>query len=170
MSNFLKNIGIRMLAKHKQQDKSERLTSFKSVSSVGIVYDVQKIRPGFLNRVASFFESEGKKVHTLGFVNEKDLGEYTPTLREEFYCKKDLTFWKIPKKDGIQKFITTPFDYLINLDSEGMIELQSISTFSNAKTRIGKYFNEFPFAQDFMIKSMAETEEDLFNDITKYIK
>ncbi|MEY2924175.1 MAG: hypothetical protein RLZZ337_723 [Bacteroidota bacterium] len=159
-----------MLAKHKQQDKSERLTSFKSIMNVGIVYDAKKISPIFLNRVTGFFEAEGKSVCTLGFVNEKELGEYLPTLREEFFCKKDLTFWKIPKKDGIHKFITTPFDYLINLDSEGSVELQSISTFSNAKTRIGKYFEEFPFAQDFMVKSLAETEEELFNDITKYIK
>ena len=46
----------------------------------------------------------------------------------------------------------------------------SISTFSKAKTRIGKYFDDFPFAQDFMVKSLAETQEELFNDITKYIK
>jgi hypothetical protein len=170
LSSFFKNIGLKLLKAHKQADKSERLTSFKSTQKVGIVYDVQKIRTGFLDRITSYFESEGKSVITLGFVNEKELGDYQPRLRQEYYTKKDLTFWKIPKKDVIQNFITTPFDYLINLDAEGVIELQSISTFSNAKTRIGKYFEEFPFAQDFMVKSLAETEEELFNDITKYIK
>lgn len=170
MSSLFKNIGLRLLKAYKQTDKSERLTSFKSTQNVGIVYDVDKIRPGFLNRISGYFESEGKKVTTLGFVNEKELGKYQPKLREEYFCNSDLNFWRIPKKGVMENFMSTPFDYLINLDSEGVIELQSISTFSKAKTRIGKYFDDFPFAQDFMVKSLAETQEELFNDITKYIK
>ena len=89
---------------------------------------------------------------------------------ESFFCKKDLNFWKFPKKKSVQDFVGRDFDYLINLDLNGDMTLQAVSTFSKAKTRIGKWTEPFSFAQDFMLKTTAETEEDLFQEIIKYIK
>jgi hypothetical protein len=170
LADFQIYIGRRSLARHKQSDKSEQLKKMSNVREVGVVYDVKKTSTQLLNNVMHYFEAAGKKVVTIGFLEEKELGDLLPNYKEEYFCKKDLNFWKLPKKEVIQKFISNDFDYLINLDMIGRNELQAISTFSNAKTRIGKHFEHYPFAQDFMIKSHSETSEELFNDIKKYIK
>ncbi len=170
MSNFKKDIAKKLLKRHKQISKSEKLLPFATCRKIGLVYDTEVVNPVYLNKMFHYFESEGKKVTTLGFVNNKELGDYLPNYKEEYFCKKDLNFWQIPKKRAVSKFINTEFDYLINLDVLGNVQLQAISTFSKARTRIGKHLDEFPFSQDFMIKGLAETGQELFREITKYIK
>jgi len=170
LADFQINIGRKSLAKYKQSDKSESLKKMSNVREVGVVYDLKKTSMQLLNKVTHYFEAAGKIVSTIGFIEEKNLGDLVPNNKEKYFCKKDLNFWKLPKKEVVQKFISKDFDYLINLDMIGRNELQAISTFSNAKTRIGKHFEEYPFSQDFMIKSHAESGEELFNEIKKYIK
>ena len=145
------------------------MVSFDSVREVGVVYDVSQ-KGSLLTKIIHHFESEGKKVFTLGYVNDKELGDYVPNFKEGFFCKKDLSFLRIPKKEAVSNFTTKEFDFLINLDTKGRVELQAISTFSQARTRIGKHLDLFQNAQDFMVKSVAETEEEIFNEIIKYIK
>lgn len=169
LSNFRYNIGVRKLKNYKQKPKNEALVSFDSIREVGVVYDVAQ-KKSLLTKIVHHFESEGKNVFTLGYVNDKELGEHVPSLKEEYFCKKDLNFFGIPKKDAVSNFISKDFDFLINLDTKGRIEMQAISTFSEAKTRIGKHLDLFQNAQDFMVKSLAETEEEIFNEIIKYIK
>ena len=170
MADFQINIGRKSLARYKQSSKYESLKNMSEVQEVGIVYDVKKTSTQLLNKVTHYFEAAGKTVISLGFVEEKELGDLVPNYKEEYFCKKDLNFWKLPKKQAVTRFISKDFDYLINLDMEGRNELQAISTYSVSKTRIGKHFEDYPFAQDFMIKSLAETHEELFNDIKQYIK
>jgi hypothetical protein len=170
LADFQINIGRRSLARHKQSDKSELLKKMSNVREVGVVYDVKKTSTQLLNKVIHYFEAAGKKVVTIGFLEEKDLGDLVPSYKEDYFCKKDLNFWKLPKASAVGKFIAKDFDYLINLDMIGRNELQAISTYSVSKTRIGKHFEQYSFAQDFMIKSLSETSEELFNDIKQYIK
>jgi|TARA_B110000902_G_C14228339_1_gene557900 hypothetical protein len=170
LANFRQDIGKKLLAIHKQADKSEALQTLQSVRVIGIIYDVNQISAQLLNKVVHYYESVGKNVITLGFIPEKELGDYIPTLKEEYFCKKDLTFWKLPKKSVVADFTSKDFDFLINLDFNGSIEMQAVSVYSSAKTRIGKYFEDYSFSQDFMIKSLAESGDELFNEIKKYIK
>lgn len=170
MANLREKIALSLLRKHIQSTKSEQLKSLAHVREVGVVYDVKKTPVQVINRVVHHFESEGKTVQALGFVNEKTLEGISGSKGESFFCKKDLNFWKFPKKKSVQDFVGRDFDYLINLDLNGDMTLQAVSTFSKAKTRIGKWTEPFSFAQDFMLKTIAETEEDLFQEIIKYIK
>jgi hypothetical protein len=170
LAHFRQDIGKKLLARHRQADKSESLQTLQSVREIGVVYDVNQISAQLLNKVVHHFESAGKNVITLGFIPEKELGDYIPTLKEEYFCEKDLTFWRLPKKAVMSNFTSKKFDFLINLDFNKNIELQAISVYSSAKTRIGKYFEEYSFSQDFMIKSLAESGDELFNEIKKYIK
>ncbi len=170
MSDFQQNIGKKLLARHKQIAKNEALKSLSNTRDIGVVYDVAKTESRELIKVVNYFESAGKNVITLGYVNAKELGEYISNYKEEFFCKKDLNFWKFPKKESVKRFTTKNFDFLVNLDCEGQLELQAISTFSAAKTRVGKHIEDFAFAHDFMVKTTADSAEHLFEGIKKYIK
>ena len=62
-----------------------------------------------LQKIIHHFESEGKSVYTLGFVDEKDISNLLPNYKESYFCKRDLNFWKIPHGDRISKFIQEDF-------------------------------------------------------------
>jgi hypothetical protein len=110
-------------------------------------------------------------VSTLGFVDKKELeGVQISSEKEFYYSQKDLRFWKIPKTNAVSSFIKSNFDYLINLDTSGQLEIQAISVYSNAKVRIGKYFEAFPYSQDLMVKCHASNSEELFKEIKKFIE
>ncbi|MDG1756142.1 MAG: hypothetical protein P8I43_01905 [Bacteroidia bacterium] len=170
LTNIQRNIGRRILARTSQADKFERLKKLKYARKIGVVYNMQDMTSEHLHKIIHHFESEGKSVFTLGFVNEKDIDNLLPNYKESYFCNADLNFWKIPHGDSISKFIQEDFDFLINLDLKGAIELQGISTFSVAKTRIGKFFDDFVFAHDLMVKSNSQEAYGLFIDITRYIK
>ena len=170
LTNIQRNIGRRILARTSQADKFERLKKLKYARKIGVVYNMQDMTSEHLHKIIHHFESEGKSVFTLGFVNEKDIDNLLPNYKESYFCNADLNFLKIPHGDRISKFIQEDFDFLINLDLKGAIELQGISTFSVAKTRIGKFFDDFVFAHDLMVKSNSQEAYGLFIDITRHIK
>lgn len=170
LSSLKEKIGLRLLKNHKQATKSEPLVSVNEAKMVGVVYNVKSTDQHYLQKVRDYFSERGIEVYALGFVNEKTVEGYSSIYRDDYICKKHLNFWDIPKKESIAKFIGTKFDYLINLDAAGIIPLQAVSIFSNAKTRFGKHFENFPFAHDFMIKGYAESPRELFREIIKYIK
>ncbi|MDA0777704.1 MAG: hypothetical protein O3C19_01405 [Bacteroidetes bacterium] len=70
----------------------------------------------------------------------------------------------------VSVFTNKEFDFLLNLDTVGSIPLQAISTFSKARTRMGKHFDQYNFAHDFMVKSDVTSTDDLFASIQKYLK
>lgn len=150
-------------------DKKIPLLALNNVREVGIVYNVFTCRVDVLTEVVHYFESEGKKVFTLGFIDDKEFGNRFTDNREYFFCRKQLSFWKIPKREAIDDFLKHDFDYLLNLDIKGELALQSISTFSTAKIRMGKHFDNYAFAQDFMIGSEVKSEKELFEEFKKYI-
>jgi hypothetical protein len=121
-------------------------------------------------RLAHYFESEGKKVEMLGFVNAKTPESHLNGHGELYIAKGDLNWWGIPKKEAVSSFCNNRFDYLINLDMKGSTPLQSISLSSKARTRIGKHFENYPSSCDMSIKSDSVTAGDFFNELTKYLK
>ncbi|MGB0849790.1 MAG: DUF6913 domain-containing protein [Bacteroidia bacterium] len=169
MSSFQHNIGKRILARHKQVGKSESLKPLSEVRTIGIIHKIGE-HTKELNNVVHYFESVGKQVMTIGFMDQKELGEYSSNSKEVYITRKDLTFWKLPKKDVVSEFIAKEFDYLINLDVKDELVLQSISGYSKARIRVGKHSEEYSFCHDFMVGGDVKTTKELFNEIRKYIK
>lgn len=170
MTNIQRNIGRQILARTSQADKFERLIKLKYARKIGIVYNMHDMPIEHLHKIIHHFESDGKSVFTLGFVDDKDIDNIGSNNKESYFCKAELNFWKIPHGNRISKFIQEDFNFLINLDLKGTNELQGISTFSMAKTRIGKFFDDFLFAHDLMVKSDSQEAYGLFIDIIRHIK
>jgi hypothetical protein len=170
LAEFIKNIAKKLLKKYQQPSKAEALKTLRETQEVGVVYDAKLVSESSLNKVVHYFEAEGKNVITMGYYSEKELGTFVPNYKEEYFCKKDLNFWGLPKKESIQRFTNKDFDYLVNLDMKGSIQLQAVSVYSKAKTRIGKHIEDYDYAQDFMVKTHAQSHEVLFEEIKKYIK
>lgn len=170
MPTFTENIGKRLLRKRSISQKAESLKQLRQINTVGIVYNVITLERKQLNSIAHFFESEGKKVFSLGFVDSKELdSSQVSSGAEKFYCRKQLNIWNLPKGDEVNEFINKDYDYLINLDGQGTLPLQAISAYSKAKVRMAKYFEEYAFSHDFMAETETSDELLIFNELKKYI-
>ena len=140
------------------------------IRTVALLYNVEEISWKKVSAIIKFLESYGKSVTSLGYFDEKELThEYTPNFKHMFFCNEQVSFWKLPMTNTLSAFLTTPFDYLINLDVKGDMILQAVSTYSQAKTRLGLQMDDYEFSQDFMIKGDITDGVELFERIKKYI-
>lgn len=170
MPGFKEKIAYRKLKGFNQHHKHGSVKPLTEIRTVGMVYNVEEVHWKAIKQMIAFLEERGKSVTTLGYFNEKELNhEYTPNFKHMYFCQEQLSFWKLPMINTLNSFINTEFDYLINLDVKAEMVLQAVSTYSRAKTRIGLYFDQYQFSQDFMIKSSVKGPEDLFEHIKQYI-
>ena len=163
-------IAFNKLKKFKQAKREASLRPLSEIKTIAIVYNVEEISWKSVRKIIKYLEEYGKSVSTLGYFNSKELThEYTPNYKHMFFCNEQLSFWKIPMPNTLQSFISTDYDYLINLDVKGEMVLQAVSTFSRAKTRIGLHLKEYQFSQDFMIKGGVKDGIELFEQLKKYL-
>lgn len=163
-------IAYRKLRGFKQGKREGSLKPLQEIRTVALLYNVEEMPWKQVRKIIDFFEQHAKSVTTLGYFDEKELNhEYTPNYKHLFFCKEQLSFWKLPMPNTLSRFISTDFDYLINLDVKGELVLQAVSTYSQAKTRIGLHQERFLFSQDFMVKAPAKTGLELFESIKEYV-
>ncbi|MFY0644804.1 MAG: hypothetical protein JXR19_10095 [Bacteroidia bacterium] len=163
-------IAFRKLKKFKQGKREASLRPLSEIKTIALLYNVEEISWKSVRKIINYFEEYGKSVTTLGYFNSKELThEYTPNYKHMFFCNEQLSFWKLPMPNTLHQFITTDYDYLINLDVKGDMVLQAMSTFSQAKTRIGVHMEEYQFSQDFMIKGGAKDGIELFEQLKNYL-
>lgn len=102
------------------------------------------------------YRDEGKKVTVLGYVKK------FPPFEEDivWITAKDKNWIGIPKMFRIKHFIEKEYDVLINTSMVTNRPLEYISTYSNAKLRIGRYNSDKTYAYDFMMQTESD---DVFN-------
>jgi hypothetical protein len=108
---------------------------FSAINSVGIIFDATDSKVSSI--VLAFVDQLRKKefeVWPFGFFNSRNPG--TP-VTFDFIDLKQLSFAWIPEGERIQKFIDTPFDVLINLDTSAHRPLNYIAAASKALFKIG---------------------------------
>ena len=108
---------------------------FSSIKSVGILFEAMdaKDREVVLG-YAELLKKMGMDVSPLGFFNSKikDI-----TFPFDFIDLNNITFAFLPEGEKISKFIATPFDVLINLDTSSHRPLNYIAAASKALFKIG---------------------------------
>ena len=170
MAAIKEKIAYRKLKGFKQAQRVGSLRPLSEIKTVAILYDVSEMSWKEVRKIIDFFQEHGKSVTTLGYLDEKELThEYTPNYKHMFFCKEQLSFWKLPMPNTLSRFITTDFDYLINLDVKGNMVLQAVSTYSQAKTRLGMHMDTYLFSQDFMVKTQAKSGTELFDSMKEYV-
>lgn len=146
-----------------------QMTSLGATKKVGILYDVVEGEKAAIN-LTKWFSQNGVKVISLGFVDEKELStDYSPNYKTDYFCKRNLTRWNLPKEEDINRFVLEPFDYLINLYKEPSLPLMGVSAMSRAKFRIGPYHSDYIHCYDMMLSLNSEGIEDYLKELKNYI-
>ena len=170
---IITRFGRYFLARNAALNKIDReFIPFSHAKKIGIVYNaLNKEEADLVLKFAALLENKGKVVNTLGYLNRKQLdGEFTPNYRNDFFCNKDLTAMRLPKEMSVKRFISEPFDYLMNLYVQDDFALIGISALSKAKFRIGQYRKEYIECFDLMLKPKEDGLKDLLDEIKYYVK
>jgi len=163
-------IGSYLLKNKKSAAINRPLIAAKDAKTAAILYPYEAINAKEHKNIQDFFLSWGIEPYFYIFLDEKK--EETPPsqFKKEYFNQLHLDFWYIPKMDYFAKFTDMPFDYLINLDTKGVLPLQALAFHSKAQTRMAKKLDQWDFCNDFLMDTETQNAYELFNLITAYIK
>lgn len=155
MRNFRNRIAEKYLKINtKNNIQKRKTTSFRQIKTIGIVYDatfeetVKEVKSAIKK-----LKALGKDVYSLGFVNTKVLpANRSPHTRDDFFCKQDLHWYQLPKKDRIGRFSNETFDYLLNVYTDDQLPLIGVSALSKAHCRLGSFHRKYTGSFDVMLK------------------
>ncbi|MCB9246737.1 MAG: hypothetical protein H6606_09950 [Flavobacteriales bacterium] len=120
--------------------------------------------------LTNWLEKRHVKVVTLGYVPEKELGDqYSPNYKSDFFTKRHLGRWNLPRKDEVSRFSLEDFDYLINLYRTAELPLLGVSALSHARFRIGPYLEGYTCCFDMMFDTQKEGIRAYIDEIKNYI-
>ncbi len=165
----LGNSILKRKLRHYRRVKS--LFSFETSQIIGVVFktDTQgdfEIVKNFLH----FLTEQNNKVVALCFVDYKKVPDYY-FLRKgfNFFSRRDLNIFFLPKTQFILDFIEKPFDMLIDLSIDNNFPLYFISSLSKAKFKIGKLQNEHNCFDVMIDTSKDNTVQSLIEQIKHYV-
>lgn len=142
--------------------------SFAQAERIGILFDGSDIENyGVVRNYAEEYKRKGKKVKLLGYINTSNPNA---SLSFQSFSKKNLNWMLKPNSVEVESFMKQNFDILINAYLQPIIPLLYISTFSNAKLRVGLYYPERTMVSDMMITVNGDANLDsFFKEIEHYL-
>lgn len=141
------------------------------VKTIGIVYPYEAESDLEIRRFAKEFSDLGIVTNTLGFVDEKELdGHFSPNLRSDYFCLKDVNRLKLPIRSNVMRFISEPYDYLLVCITNVHEPILGVASLSKANMRVGKYLKEYDFCLDIMIDGKHDSLRALNDEILDYLK
>ena len=128
---------------------------YKHALNIGVVFSVEDKRKhdeikDFIKRL----EQDGKKVTVISFLpKNKDNYEFL----FDFFTDNDLSFWGNITSSNASRFADTPFDLLYYLDISPNPLILNLMARSQAKCRIGKFWEKREPFFEMMIESKNGT-------------
>lgn len=139
-----------MASAHRQRKKA----ALEKADRIGVLYRADEL--GQNKEVFAWIkelQAAGKNVKTLGYIDAKTLPAHSvPNEKNDFFCRKDLNVFQLPREQAVKRFASEPFDLLINLYTEPDIMLLGVSSLSEAGLRVGPYFRDFICCMDMMLE------------------
>lgn len=162
-------IGNSILQKRLRNRRREKsISNFETSKLVGVVFKTDNQSDfEIVKQFLHFITDLDNKVVALCFVDSKKVPDYY-LLRKgyNFFSRRDLNVFFLPKTYFILDFIEKPFDILINLCTDNNFPLTYITGLSRAKLKIGK-FRENQNLFDLMIDT---SKDNSVNYLIEHIK
>lgn len=138
--------GKYFLRKKKAVERTVTTRNFELSRSIGLLFKADSESDFILvKQYRKHLQSEYgiKKVEALGWVNAKEMPDYTVTQRGFTFLNPEQTNWYYqPEGEDYEAFIKTPFDILIDLSFEEVVTLRFALKQSNALMKVGRYHDE----------------------------
>lgn len=172
LENIRKYFGKRSLKSELQKvSRVKRPVNLKNADSIGIIYLLSDEEE--YNRVTNFtktLQDQGKKVHVIGLYHYNRIPVfYIPKLSYDLLLPKDVDMFFRPTAAFVSRFLSEPFDMLIDLSSPDNFTLHYIASLSVAGFKIGRKIDDRALPYDIMIDTGPETSsQELIDQIVHY--
>lgn len=124
-----------------------------------------------LSKLNTFCKENHLTLVSFGYFNDKQINTHAiPHSNADFFCNKHLDKLKLPHKSEFLRFTSEKFDYLLNLYPEECLPLSGISALSEAKFRIGPYWEDYDFCFDLMLKTNNDDLMHFTDEVLIYLK
>jgi hypothetical protein len=148
--SFIKELknkaGKYFLGRKKNRDRSVSTQNFEISRSIALLFTAKSESDFILvKQYRKHLQAEYgiKKVEALGWVDEKELPDYTVTQRGFIFLNPLKTNWFLqPEDEEYTAFIDYPFDILIDLSFEENVSLRFALKQSKDKMKVGRFSEE----------------------------
>ena len=125
--------------KNARAKRQRMLFDFASAKYIGVLSSPKdEVSTGLEKDFLSFLSQKGIKYSVLGFFDGEIIPEnFLYWKGIDFFTRKDLNFFSIPKNPIVDKFIHEPFDMLINCTITQHFPVEYVSQLSVAKCKVG---------------------------------
>jgi len=148
---------------------THEVVNLHQANEVGILFDAtneQNII--WIRRLTEALEKRKKKVSILGFVNSKHPNEQ---IAYPCFSLKDTNWYLHPVQYMPVYFCEKKFDILINAFVHPVETLEYISTFSNARFRVGCFADDKTHCYDLMINlKESDSLSEFLNNTLHYLQ
>jgi len=151
--------------KLKRLNRKRGIFNLENAKKIGVIYNATHQKN---YEIAKKFISNIKKLNndviSLGFVDSKEvLDFYDKTIKNQFFSRKNLNWYRKPNNPFIDEFISQNFDILIDLSVINDFPIQYIIALSQAKFKVGKFKDKNSY-YDFMIDLNNKQDPELLID------
>ncbi len=111
---------------------------YKHAQHIGIIFSVEdRSKHDQIKEFVKRLEQDGKRVSVISFLpKNKDNYEFM----YDFFTDADLSFWGNITSANAMRFAETPFDLLYYIDTTPNPLIMNLMARSNAKCRVGKFW------------------------------
>lgn len=173
--NIRLKIGQMLLRKRMDKIKRKVLYSdFGKVKKIGIIWDASRVQD-FIH-LSGFFQKMNERnieVSIMSYFPGKNLpDQYTAIRYLTCIRREDLNFFYLPTTQDAEKFLSTKFDILIDINFDNLLTLSYLSVLSSAFFKVGLYNNDKDgkvFDLMIELKNPADTG-DFLNQTLHYLQ
>ena len=171
--NDLKDsIGQKHLSKEiRLVSRSKRLINLKEANNIGILFKLTDEHSySDIRTFVKKLREDGKAIKCMAYIDAKSTPLFwIPKASYDYFTKKALNSFNIPKTSAINNFVDYEFDILLNLTIEECFPLDYIVGTSKAKFKVGNN-EENSLLYDFMINTKPNIElKEYFDQIYHYL-
>ncbi|HET7179290.1 MAG TPA: hypothetical protein VFI14_06175 [Chryseosolibacter sp.] len=149
-----------------RRNKTPRASlAYRKAVSVGVIFTVEdRQKHDYIKDFIRKLEHDGKQVKALGFLppNQENY-----EFLFDFFTYREISFWGNITATSALTFASTPFDFLIYLDTKPNDLILNLIAKSTAKCRIGKFWKQNEPFFEMMVESNGNSRA-LIDELYKY--
>lgn len=149
-----------------RHNKTQRANpAYRNASSIGVIFTVEdRQKHDHIKEFIRRLEHDGKQVKALGFLPQN---QENYEFLFDFFTYREISFWGNITATSALTFATTPFDFLIYVDTKPNDLILNVIAKSSAKCRIGKFWKENEPFFEMMVESNGNSKA-LIEELYKY--
>lgn len=172
------SIGKRVLQKlvsSRDKEKAKTFIPFQSANEFLVIWDEaqNESNKNDIQTLLEFLHKQGKIVYRAIYHHSPKIDRQSRSSDGKVFhfCRKDFNSLGLPKTLVVKKLIAHRFDYLINMNLDGRMALNSIIGLSNSKITVGhRKFGGFGFYDLLIGNHYNENLRDYVADLKVYLQ